>query len=876
MSKVFLALLPALLVAGSPKAQTPPGFDPQGVVRQVRAHNPVPRPPEPLNPPADDGEFLVDTSIARVPAYEMQWYPSVAFDGTNFLVVWHDWRRDYPNYIYCARVSPAGVVLDPAGIAIAPVREEWVQTAVAFDGANFLAVWEDVGDSSAGDIQGARVSPAGMVLDPGGFHVSASPERQLHPAIAFQSPNFLVVWDDWRDGIRGTRVTPAGVVLDPDGIIIATTSDGIADPDVASDGTNFLVAWVDGRTGDDYDIYGARVSEAGVVLDPDGIRISLDEESQQSPAVAFDGTNYLVVWYGMTDQDLRGSRVSPAGGVLDTNDIAIAPYVDRDHTPAVAFVDTTFLVVWGDYNGGYRVFGARVTRSGVALDSGGFAIGAGAYEASPQVASAGVEFFAVWADDRGLQPYDICGARVSQAGIVLDSNGFVVSTAARQQVTPAAASDSTDFLVVWKEERNGNNSIYGARVDAAGHVLDPEDFAISFSGDTESYPAVASDGVNYLVVWEQFANNGTHDIYGARVSPDGVVLDTPAIVISAVLRNQIRPALAFNGTDFLVAWHDERSTGMSMIYCARVSPDGVVLDPEGIAVAPRHHDYLDGPAVGSDGNDFLITWGDAGIHGARVSSAGNALDSGGFTIANVPEEWHAPSMGFDGSGYFVVWADRRSGADYDVYGARVTTAGVLIDTPGIPVSTAARDQRHPAVEFDGTNFLVLWQDKRNDYAPDLYGAFVNPDGSVSGSGAVVAGPGFQSVPALARGPGGHVLLAYQGWTGTVGGKTYNADRIWGKLDPRPGVAEGRQPTVCSSRPAATIVRGVLEISSQLTAGSLRPEIGLLDAGGRQVMKLKPGDNDVSRLAPGVYFVADQLKRKPQAQAQAVRKVIVTR
>jgi hypothetical protein len=29
---------------------------------------------------------------------------------------------------------------------------------------------------------------------------------------------------------------------------------------------------------------------------------------------------------------------------------------------------------------------------------------------------------------------------------------------------------------------------------------------------------------------------------------------------------------------------------------------------------------------------------------------------------------------------------------------------------------------------------------------------------------------------------------------------------------------------------------------------------LLDAAGRKVMDLAPGDNDVSRLAPGVYFV----------------------
>jgi hypothetical protein len=38
-----------------------------------------------------------------------------------------------------------------------------------------------------------------------------------------------------------------------------------------------------------------------------------------------------------------------------------------------------------------------------------------------------------------------------------------------------------------------------------------------------------------------------------------------------------------------------------------------------------------------------------------------------------------------------------------------------------------------------------------------------------------------------------------------------------------------------------------------------------------VMDLRPGANDVRALAPGVYFV-----RTAQAQAQAIRKIVITR
>ena len=84
-----------------------------------------------------------------------------------------------------------------------------------------------------------------------------------------------------------------------------------------------------------------------------------------------------------------------------------------------------------------------------------------------------------------------------------------------------------------------------------------------------------------------------------------------------------------------------------------------------------------------------------------------------------------------------------------------------------------------------------------------------------------------------------------------------------------GVAEGRHtPDALRSTPEQTIVRGVLA-GTRLTADGSRQE--LRDAAGRKVMTLKPGANDVSRLAPGVYFV-----RVVSGERSALRKVIVTR
>ena len=80
-----------------------------------------------------------------------------------------------------------------------------------------------------------------------------------------------------------------------------------------------------------------------------------------------------------------------------------------------------------------------------------------------------------------------------------------------------------------------------------------------------------------------------------------------------------------------------------------------------------------------------------------------------------------------------------------------------------------------------------------------------------------------------------------------------------------GIEEGRQPMANGLRQTATVIRGVLMIGDRGPKTGDRAE--LLDASGRKMLDLKTGANDVSRLAPGVYFVHE-------AQARAVHKIIV--
>ncbi len=831
----------------------------------------------------ENGEFLMDTSRTFVPAPGEQWSPAVAFDGTNFLVVWEDDRCDTNVDVYGSRVTPAGVVLDPAGIAISTMARNQRFPTVAFDGTDYLVVWRDFRNGDSSDIYGARVTPQGNVLDPFGLAVSTMARSQEAPAVAYDGLDFLVVWHDYRNGnsadIYGARLTPQGQVLDPAGIAIARAASQQWDPVVASDGVNSLVVWRDYRNNSP-DLYGARVSQQGNLLDPAHIAISTTDNGVFEPTVTFGDTCFLAVWVRLSDLEVCGARITPQGGVLDPDGKVLTTGTQWRGHPAAAYDGSDFLVGWSDNRNGsaYDIYGGRVTPDLVVLDTSGFVVSAATGDQRLlTIAFGGSDFLLTWLDYRDSDTSNVYCARVTAGRTVLDTAGMLVSTAAKGQGCPAVSFVDTNALVVWHDFRNGPASdIYGARVTPAGLVLDPTGTAVSTASNSQTVPAVASNGVISLAVWQDYRNGGASDIYGSRVAANGVILDPMGRAISTATGNQERPVALSDGRDFLVVWQDKRGGTYYDIYGARVTDGGAVLDTAGIAVSTAAKSQTV-PTIAFDGTNYFVAWEDErsashDIYGTRVMPSGAVLDPSGIPVSIALNSQQFPAAAFDGTDFFVVWEDHWSDKTADIYGARITSGGAVIDAAGIAISTATGDQCAPELAFDGRNSLVVWQDFRNGPYSDIWGASVTPAGLVLDSGPVVRQEGAQQHAGLAHGISNQMLMVYQGWAGTIGGKTYNADRIWGKVNPVPGIEEGPRLTGFDLRSTATIVRGLLFLP--VAASHRLQDASLLDISGRKVMGLKSGANDVRALAPGVYFVTGE--GRGTGDEGRMRKVVVTR
>jgi hypothetical protein len=728
-------------------------------------------------------ELGIDAPVYGPPK-GIQSSPAVAWDGTNHLVVWEDGRDTY-SAIYGARLSAAGAVQDPGGIIISASAFSAVNPAVAWDGTNHLVVWEEYRVATQDvDIFGARVSAAGVVQDPGGIAVSTALGTQRDPAVSFDGSNHLVVWEDDRDStnvdIYGARVSAAGAVQDADGIRITTAVGIQSGPAVSWNGTNHLVVWHDHRSGNDSDVYGARVTPNGVVHDPSGFVIAAAPGYQSWPAVSWDGANHLVVWHNTTsyfdtDANVYGARVSAEGVVHGA--IAISAAAGNQSYPAVSWDGTNHLVVWADSRNSSAsdIYAARVSPVGSVLDPGGLAIStAPGLQETPAISWDGANHLVVWQDSRVGSGTDIYGARVSGAGVVQDGEGVLVSVAPNQQLAPALSWNGTTYLVAWSEYRAATGwDIYGARLSALGEMEDPAGIAISTFARSQSVPAVSWDGTNHLVVWQDdrkgMGGAVSDDIYGARVSAAGVVHDPAGFGISVVAGYQQTPAVSWDGTNHLVLWQQLVPGGSMDVYGARVSAGGVVQDPTAIGIATTSRNEQ-APAASWDGTSHLVVWEEQhnstgyDVYGARVSAAGEVRDPTAFAISTAAGDQRWPALSWDGANHFVVWTDRRDGTASDIYGARVSDAAVVQDAAGIAISTAENDQQNASIAWDGTSQLVVWQDSRSGIAYDIYGARVSAAGVVHETeGFLVSSAPFdERWPAVSSSAPYHFLIVYEG------------------------------------------------------------------------------------------------------------------
>jgi hypothetical protein len=543
--------------------------------------------------------------------------PVAANNHGTVLVAWRDQRvsNNRTNDIFATRVNFTNNtvnVLDPIGFVISSNGVSQNPAVCALTNG-FLVVWSDARSNgvSGTDIYGARVDTNGVLLDTNDFAICANPGNQVNPAVAGNSSGALVVWTDPRNAadtgndIYGTRISIQGAIEDTNDVLVSRSGSGQSSPAVAFNGTNYLVAWQDERnfTNNSTDILGTRVSAAGTVLDLHGINICTNSAAQQHPAVGASGGDFLVAWedsrnVGANGVDIYATRVDGTGAVLDSGGVALSSLTGNQLAPSVAGNQSTFLVAWDD----------------------------------PQNPTAP----------------GIYGTLVSQSGVISAAGGFAIAADSRRNILPSIAANSNQFLVAF--ENTGNGDVFAARVDNTGTVLDPggpSGAALSPVGNgTETAPSVASLGTNYLLAWAD-SRNSSSAIFAARVmgdgsTPDSIIVSNGGFQVSTLLNNQVNPAVSAdaNTSTYVVAWQNVGPTDGNDLYSARIGTNGTVLDFWTVPLAGTGDCESPKLAYGGAGKFLLVN---DTFRGNSSIVTGNLM-SGNPPLANLTVQFSGPTF----------------------------------------------------------------------------------------------------------------------------------------------------------------------------------------------------------------------------------------
>lgn len=527
-------------------------------------------------------------------------------------------------------------------------------------------------------------------------------------------------------------------------------------PSVAAGPDNFMVVWQDKDRVDGFDIFAARITPDGTLLDPGGLAVSIEPGDQTDPVVAAGGDNFLIVWSDPAGGgDLRGARINgKTGERLNEESIVISDASGRQDGASVAALRDDFLVVWQDYRNNFTrarrdIYGTRIAADGRVLDPTGLAISTIENNQNfPAVASDGTQWFVVWHDLREGDDFDIYGTPVSINGDVLDEDGIPISIAEDSQWNVSIAHLDGEYLVVWQDRGGGlEHDIFGVRIDAAGRLLDDEAIVVSDAAGQQTFPVVSAIAGNYLVVWDDARNTGdfsNRDIYGTRIDSAGGVLDPEGLAIGKADMDQREPSVAGTGTGFLVVWEDIRGGNDTDIYGNLVTADGGLTEEDGgipLSTIANEQRY---PAIASNGQDFLIAWQDFAngedfdIHAVRVSAETEMpIDEEVLVISAEQHHQERPFVISDGADYLVVWQDFRNGIDFDVFGACVSGADGSVRALGRQgaVFRHERNQLRPRISRNDSGFLVVWQDERIGSNHDVFGIRLDSDGAVIGRDA---------------------------------------------------------------------------------------------------------------------------------------------
>ena len=644
------------------------------------------------------GEVPV-TSPRYASAPGIQDTPVVASDGDGFLVVWSDSRPAMGVY---------GQLLAANGSRRANFNISLLRYAT---GATVLWTGTDYAviayNQFIGEFWAARISRDGEILTPP--HTIITDGYGYAPfSAATNGKRIVIAYRQISTGLQKIAL------LELDTTVVSTgnpvpTRGFAAEPHIVTNGSDFVVAWSESfGNGEQPVVAAVRIDPNGNLSDPNPKTIATGGFTGAF-GLASDGNSYLLAGWATTTLALHTVQLSRDLNVLSTHDVAATTPL----APALTWNGSQYIAVWTrTVNNESRVVSLPLDFSGAATGTE-TSIGQTGGR-SPSIAASHSRTYVAWVVTSGVSDSDVWGA--------LDTaNMTLLSTSATQQHSPAIASSGPgSFVTAWIEQSGTAREAWMAHVSADGVVSGARKLGDNVVGT----PRVVFDGTTYVVAWltgttlhyrrdsgeltpeftlpfpvteyYDVASDG-HRLLFAWSRPEDLRVNAAregdAVPVLLTADGALNPRAAFNGTNYLVTWEEQKPLCCIIIdpviftgdlKGTRLTPELTRLDTEPIVIADsEQHDGS--PAIASDGRDWLVAHVSGGdVVGRYVSANGTPGEVVTFRMRQYP---NSVSVAWSGVDFAVVWAERYAGGTTAFIsrtrrGGNATPAAVLTAGPG--------------------------------------------------------------------------------------------------------------------------------------------------------------------------------------------------
>ena len=249
----------------------------------------------------------------------------------------------------------------------------------------------------------------------------------------------------------------------------------------------------------------------------------------------------------------------------------------------------------------------------------------------------------------------------------------------------AAASIGDESLVTWVE----NDWIYALPIGSDGHAIGERKLIQVVDARHTSRLAVGASRSEYLVVWQQLSS-----VLATTLDPHGNTITWQAWLAPGTWRRDVEKiAVASDGTDFLVVWEastDEPWINPCGIGCASSDREirSVVVGADGNPQPGTEIQLATNagmPDVVWTGTDYLVLWTslpNGGLGGRHVSATGTPSAVQSFTTTS---DW-APAVAQDAGGVDVAYARLRPDMQTELRAMRINPDGSRSDLSSEPLA----------------------------------------------------------------------------------------------------------------------------------------------------------------------------------------------